>query len=159
MLRLNKLSSLTKKRKRVGRGGDRGGTSGRGHKGQKARSGPGLRRGFEGGQMPKYRRLPKRGFNNAVFETKYEIVNLATLERAFESGATVNAQTLVEKGLIKPGRSQVGSFAIKILGTGSLSKKLTVHAHAASASAKAALEKVGGQLVMIKVEESASANS
>jgi large subunit ribosomal protein L15 len=149
MLQLNNLTSITKKRKRVGRGGDRGGTSGKGHKGQKARSGPGLRRGFEGGQMPKYRRLPKRGFNNAVFTTRYEIVNLADLERTFENGATVNAAALIEKGLIKPGYDRTDKCYIKVLGTGTLTKKLTIFAHAASETAKAAVEKAGGEFAAV----------
>lgn len=156
MLQLNNLTSITKKRKRVGRGGDRGGTSGKGHKGQKARSGPGLRRGFEGGQMPKYRRLPKRGFNNAVFTTRYEIVNLTTLEREFENGAIVNAAILIEKGIIKPGYDRTDKCCIKILGTGSLTKKLTVHAHAASQTAHAAIKKAGGEIVALAREEVAA---
>ena len=139
MTQLHNLETLVKKRKRVGRGGERGGTSGKGHKGQKARSGGYVRRGFEGGQMPKYRRLPKRGFNNAVFTIRYEIVNLADLERAFEVGQVVNHESLRERGL-------VGAGKIKILGTGTLTKKLTIHADALSTTARTAIEKAGGTI-------------
>lgn len=149
MSQLHNLDTLVKKRKRVGRGGERGGTSGKGHKGQKARSGGSLRRGFEGGQMPKYRRLPKRGFNNAVFTVRYEIVNLDDLERVFQAGQTVSAQTLTERGLIKPGKDRVATCRIKILGSGTLTKKLDVHAHGMSATAKAAIEKVGGTITQL----------
>jgi len=146
MTQLNNLETLVKKRKRVGRGGERGGTSGKGHKGQKARSGGYQRRGFEGGQMPKYRRLPKRGFNNAEFTIRFEIVNLADLERAFEAGQTVNRQALIERGLIKPGKAESATCKIKILGTGTLTKKLDIQADALSAGARAAIEKAGGSV-------------
>lgn len=149
-MQLSKLQSLVKKRKVIGRGGDRGGSSGRGHKGQKARSGGGsLRRGFEGGQMPKYRRLPKRGFNNAMFETRYEIVNLDDLERTFENGQTVHTDSLLEAGLIKPGKVAASKCYIKILGDGKLTKKLEIKAHAVSATARAAIEKCGGTIVPV----------
>lgn len=129
---------------RVGRGmsSGKGKTSGRGHKGQKARSGGGVRPGFEGGQMPLQRRIPKRGFNN-IFATNYACVNIRDLDR-FEDGAVVNAQTLKEIGLVsKP------LDGIKILGTGELTKKLTVEASAFSASAKEKIEQAGGKAEVI----------
>ena len=92
---------MLKKRKTVGRGGDRGGTSGRGGKGQTARSGGNPRIGFEGGQMPLFRRLPKRGFNNTAFRNDYEIVNLERIDAVFDEGATVTKQDLIAKGLVK----------------------------------------------------------
>jgi large subunit ribosomal protein L15 len=152
MIGLHKLTGLLKKRKRVGRGGKLGGTSGKGHKGQKARSGGYVRIGYEGGQMPLYRRLPKRGFNNAQFQQEVKVVNLADLERVFESGATVTREALIEKGLIKVANSAKGSKAIlvKILGTGELTKKLDVSADAFSKSAEKAIQDCGGQARLIK---------
>lgn len=144
---LDNLPGLCKKRKRVGRGGSRGGSSGRGTKGQRARSG-GKRGliGFEGGQMPLVRRLPKRGFSNTRFAAQVQIVNLATLERAFEEGDVVSHETLRAKGLLKgQGRVQV-----KILGTGQVTKKLIINADAVSVSARAAIEQSGGQLHLTK---------
>src|SRR3990167_1965418 len=123
MIALNELESLTKKRKRIGRGGSRGGTSGKGHKGQKARSGPSLGIIFEGGQMPLTRRLPKRGFNNVMFKTVYEIVNLDQLENNFEIGEKVDKISLVSKGIVKG----VKNALLKILGNGQLTKKLLVY--------------------------------
>lgn len=140
MERLDSLTSAGKSRKRVGRGGDRGGTSGRGHKGQKARSGPKIRIQFEGGQMPLTRRLPKRGFTNAPFKTTYEIVNLKTLQEKFDDGATVNAQSLFEKGLVRGGRPLV-----KVLGDGKLEKKLIIHANKFSKSAAERIAQAGGE--------------
>ena len=130
--------------KRLGRGSGSGlgKTSGKGHKGAKARSGGGKRPGFEGGQMPLYRRVPKRGFNN-VFRTEYAEVNIERLE-AFEDGATVNAQALLEKKII---RKELDG--VKILGGGELTKKLTVQAAKFSASAKEKIEAVGGKAEVI----------
>ncbi len=131
------------RRKRLGCGESSGlgKTSGRGHKGQKSRSGGGVRPGFEGGQMPLHRRLPKRGFNNTRFQDKIVIVNLSQLEAHFEDGATVNEESLRDAGLIK------GQFdSIKVLGQGQLSKKLTVAISTMSASAKEKIEKAGGSL-------------
>ena len=131
----------THKTKRLGKGesSGQGKTSGKGHKGQKARSGSGVRVGFEGGQMPIHRRLPKRGFNNTRFADKVVVVNTAHLQKFFEEGATVNEESLREKGLVK------GAFdQIKVLGNGELSKKLTVAVNAISASAKVKIEKAGG---------------
>ncbi|MCX5922243.1 MAG: 50S ribosomal protein L15, partial [Candidatus Dependentiae bacterium] len=124
-MQLNNLSPLVKKRKRVGRGGKLGGTSGKGHKGQKARSGGYVRIGFEGGQMPLFRRLPKRGFNNFNFKDNFVIVNLEQIENGFDAGAIVNKEALVEKGIIKAHKGKKG-LMLKVLGHGELSKKLTI---------------------------------
>lgn len=144
MFQLNNLTPLVKKRKRVGRGGKLGGTSGKGHKGQKARSGPKIRIGFEGGQMPLFRRLPKRGFSNFDFGTDYTIVNLQQLEAAFQVGETVTKEALLEKGILKVQKGQK-NFLLKVLGSGKLSKKLVVHADAFSESAIKAIENCGGE--------------
>ena len=128
-------------RKGRGAGSGNGKTAGRGHKGQWARSGGGVRVGFEGGQMPLARRIPKRGFHN-IFAKRLESVNVSALEK-FEDGAVVNAQTLLEKGVLSK-----CEYGVKILGNGSLTKKLTVQAAAFSASAKEKIEAAGG-----KVEE------
>ena len=130
------------RRKRVGRGcgSGMGKTSTRGHKGQAARKGHKQKLGFEGGQMPLVRRLPKRGFNNARFNAKALAVNLSDLERAFESGAEVTAATLAKAGF-----RDNKAPAYKILGTGELTKKLAVKVPC-SASAKAKIEKAGGRV-------------
>ena len=128
-------------RKGRGAGSGNGKTAGRGHKGQWARSGGGVRPGFEGGQMPLARRLPKRGFHN-IFGTTYAPVNVSALEK-FEDGAVVDAKALLEKGILSK-----CEYGVKILGNGSLTKKLTVQASAFSASAKEKIEAAGG-----KVEE------
>ena len=126
--------------KRVGRGigSGTGKTSGKGHKGQNARSGGGVRPGFEGGQMPLYRRLPKRGFNN-IFAKQYVTVNIEVLER-FEDGTTVTADTLKEAGIISKTLD-----GVKLLGRGELTKKLTVKVAGYTASAKEKIEKAGGK--------------
>ncbi|OCS91929.1 50S ribosomal protein L15 [Caryophanon latum] len=133
-----------KERNRVGRGigSGNGKTSGRGHKGQNSRSGGGVRPGFEGGQNPLFRRLPKRGFTN-VNRKEYAIVNVETLNR-FEDGAEVSAALLLETGVVSNEKA-----GIKILGNGELTKKLTVKAHKFSASAKEAIEKAGGSIEVI----------
>ena len=130
--------------KRLGRGSGSGlgKTSGKGHKGAKARSGGGKRPGFEGGQMPLYRRVPKRGFNN-VFGTEYAEVNVERLE-AFEDGAVVDAKALLEARMI---RKELDG--VKILGSGELTKKLTVKAAKFTASAKEKIEAVGGKAEVI----------
>lgn len=131
--------------KRVGRGHGSGWgkTAGKGHKGQKARSGGGVRPGFEGGQMPLQRRLPKRGFNN-IFAKEIVTVNLSTLNSKFEDGADVTVETLVAAGVVK------NSFdGVKILGNGKLDKKLNVKVTAYSESAKAAIEAAGGKAEVI----------
>ncbi len=147
MLQLSNLTSLVKKRKRIGRGGSRGGTSGRGHKGQKARSGhKKVRVGFEGGQITLIRRLPKRGFNNKEFGTTFIIKNLAHLEQCFEAGSTINKNTLFEQGLLKGPRN----VAVKILGNGALTKKFVVHADAFSKSAIEEIKRCGGEVHITK---------
>jgi large subunit ribosomal protein L15 len=152
MFELHDLKSLVKKRKRVGRGGKLGGTSGKGHKGQKARSGGYVRIGYEGGQMPLFRRLPKRGFNNTEFQQETKVVNLADLERVFDNGAHVTKEALIEKGLLKISNSAKGNkqVLVKILGDGKLTKKLTVNADAFSQSALKAIQNCGGEAKLIK---------
>ena len=148
-MRLGNLSpaeGATTERKRLGRGigSGLGKTSGKGHKGQWARSGGGVRPGFEGGQMPLIRRIPKRGFNNH-FRKVYSIVNLSVLE-GFEANSVVDLAVLNEKGLIKVVKDSVG---LKVLGNGTLTKALTVKASSFSASAKEAIEKAGGTVEQI----------
>ena len=127
--------------KRVGRGSSSGTgkTSGRGENGQKKRSGGKVRIGFEGGQLPLYRRLPKRGFSNAMFKTRYAVINISDLNR-FEDGAEVTPELLFEMGIIKKQLS-----GIKVLGNGNLEKKLTVKAHKFTSAAKDKIEKAGGK--------------
>jgi large subunit ribosomal protein L15 len=148
-MRLGNLSPAegsTTSRKRLGRGigSGLGKTSGKGHKGQWARSGGGVRPGFEGGQMPLIRRVPKRGFNNH-FKKVYSIVNLSVLEN-LEANTVVDMQMLAEKGLIKVIKDSLG---LKVLGSGALTKALTVKASAFSTSAKEAIEKAGGKVEQI----------
>ena len=126
-------------RKGRGAGSGNGKTAGKGHKGQKARSGGGVRPGFEGGQMPLQRRIPKRGFNNKIFATTYANINLSDLER-FEDGAVVNQEAILAAGLVKKPLD-----GIKVLGDGELTKKLTVEAAAFSKSAKQKIEEAGGK--------------
>ena len=141
---LHPAEGSTAAQKRLGRGSGSGlgKTSGKGHKGAKARSGGGKRPGFEGGQMPLYRRVPKRGFNN-IFGTEYAEVNVERLE-AFEDGAVVNAAALLEARII---RKELDG--VKILGGGELTKKLTVQAAKFTASAKEKIEAVGGKAEVI----------
>ncbi len=129
------------KAKRLGRGigSGLGKTSGKGHKGQWARSGGGVRPGFEGGQMPLIRKVPKRGFTN-IFKKEYTIVNLEQLN-AFDDGAVVNAEKLLKKGIV----SKIEPYGLKILGDGKLTKKLTVKANKFSESAAKAIENAGGK--------------
>ncbi len=145
-MELHSLTGARKKRKRVGRGhgSGHGKTAGRGHKGAKARSGYSQRYGFEGGQMPLNRRLPKRGFNHPT-RFPQAIVNLDTLERLFEAGATVNAQVLVERGIV---RAEKGG--VKILGRGELGKSLTVAVQAISEAARKKIEAAGGTVEIVK---------
>ena len=130
----------TQKRKRIGRGpgSGHGKTAGKGHKGQKSRSGYSRRYGFEGGQMPFVRQIPKRGFTN-IFRVGYQVVNLRDLERVFSDGDTVTPELLTEKGLIRGDKKP-----IKVLASGELSKKLTVRANAFSKNAQASIEAAGG---------------
>lgn len=132
------------RRKRLGCGesSGHGKTSGKGHKGQKARAGAAIRPGFEGGQMPINRRLPKKGFSNAKFRISYAVVNLSSLEAKFEDGATVNEESLRAAGLVKGGAWD----GVKVLGTGDLTKKLIVQVHRVSAAAKAKIEGAGGSV-------------
>lgn len=145
MFKLDTLTEVTKSRRRIGRGGSRGGTAGRGHKGQRARTSGNVRRGFEGGQMVLARRLPRRGFTNAPFKASTAIVSLQSLDSSFADGAHVTVQELIAKGLIKPSVERV-----KVLGGGELSKKLVVTVHAFSKSAQDTIVKLGGQAQIIK---------
>ena len=130
--------------KRIGRGhgSGNGKTAGKGHKGQKARAGRGIRAGFEGGQMPLHRRIPKRGFNT-IFATPYVAINVAALNR-FEDGAVVNTEALLNAGIINK-----APYGVKILGNGNIEKKLTVQVAAYSESAKAKIEAAGGKAEVI----------
>ena len=144
-MRLNDLKpneGAKHRKKRIGNGeaSGPGKTCGRGHKGQKSRSGGGVRPGFEGGQMPLMRRLPKKGFNNARFKTNYAIVNVGTLETDFD-GEVVSEATLREAGLIKG-----VCDGVKILGDGDLTKKLAVEVDKVSGSAREKIEKAGGSI-------------
>ncbi len=147
-MKLHELSPVAgskKDAKRIGRGHGSGWgkTAGKGHKGQKARAGHGMRPGFEGGQMPLQRRIPKRGFNN-IFAKDIVAVNVGTLEKKFENGATVDVEALVKAGIIK------NSFdGVKILSNGTLTKSLTVKATAFSESAKEKIEAVGGKAEVV----------
>ena len=129
-------------RKGRGHGSGNGKTAGKGHKGQNARSGGGVRPGFEGGQLPLYRKLPKRGFTN-IFSKEYAIVNVEDLNK-FEDGATVDMAALLESGMI---RKELDG--LKVLGNGEVTKKLTVKAKIFSASAKAKIEAAGGKAEVI----------
>ena len=143
-MKLNELrpaEGSTKASFRVGRGpgSGNGKTAGKGHKGQNARSGGGVRPGFEGGQLPLYRKLPKRGFHNK-FATVYAIVNVATLDKFFQDGETVKLETLLAKKI-----SRKSFDGLKVLGDGELTKKLTVQATVFSAAAKEKITAAGGQ--------------
>lgn len=147
-MKLHELSPAdgsTKERKRIGRGAGsgQGKTAGKGHKGQKARAGRGPRPGFEGGQMPLQRRVPKRGFNN-IFATEYAIVNLASLDEKFEKGAVIDADALIAAGLIKKTLD-----GVKVLGNGDVTKAFTVKVAKASETAKAKIEAAGGKVEVI----------
>jgi large subunit ribosomal protein L15 len=136
----------SKERKRVGRGisSGHGKTSGRGLGGQKSRSGGGVRPGFEGGQMPLMRRMPKRGFTN-IFAKEYAIINVSELNR-FEEGTVITPELLIKEGLLKRGKIVDG---VKILGNGSIEKKLTVKAHQFSKTAAEKIEAAGGRVEVI----------
>ena len=146
-MKLNELSPAAGSvkeayRKGRGHGSGNGKTAGRGHKGQWARSGGGVRPGFEGGQMPLARRLPKRGFHN-IFGTTYAPVNVSALEK-FEDGAVVDAKVLLDAGILSK-----CTYGVKILGNGEITKKLTVKASAFSESAKAKIEAAGGKAEVV----------
>lgn len=146
-MKLNQLTATpgsTKERKRIGRGygAGTGKTAGKGHKGQKARAGHGQRPGFEGGQMPMQRRIPKRGFNN-IFAKEIVAINVGSLNK-FEDGAEVDTAALVKAGILNK-----GCDGVKILSNGELKKKLTVKANAFSEAAKAKIEAAGGKAEVI----------
>ncbi len=138
---LSPAAGSTKVAKRIGRGhgSGHGKTAGKGHKGQNARSGGGVRPGFEGGQMPLQRRIPKRGFNN-IFATRYATVNIADIESRFNAGDVVDEQLIVESGLVKKTLD-----GIKVLGNGNITKAITVKVTAFSKSAKEKIEQAGGK--------------
>lgn len=143
-MKLHELSPTpgsTKERKRIGRGpaSGQGKTAGKGHKGQLARAGRGMRAGFEGGQMPLQRRVPKRGFNN-IFRKEIAKVNVSSLDKVFDDGAVVTIDALIEKGLIKKALD-----GVKVLGNGEITKKLTVQVNAFSETAKQKIEAAGGK--------------
>ena len=142
---LSPAAGSTKSVYRKGRGpaSGNGKTAGKGHKGQNARSGGGVRPGFEGGQIPLYRRLPKRGFTNDMFKKQYAIVNVELLDK-FNDGDTVSIETLVEQGIVK--KELCG---LKVLGRGEITKKLTVKAAIFSGSAKEKIEAAGGKAEVI----------
>ena len=139
-------SGATRSRRIVGRGAGsgRGSTAGRGTKGQNARSGGGVRPGFEGGQMPLYRRVARRGFSNSLFRSEYTVINLDALAQ-FEAGATVSAQSLAERGLIK-----TASEAVKILGNGTVDDRLEVRVARVSSSARVKIEAAGGSVTLVE---------
>ena len=156
-MRLNDLYPFPeerKTRKRVGRGSGSGlgGTSGKGHKGQNARAGGGVRPGFEGGQMPLQRRLPKRGFKNYLFKQVYEVINLDRLQAAFPDKTEIVLEDIYARGLVKFGA------AVKILGTGEVGGKLKVEAHKFSRSAVLKITQAGGEVSeLLADQETASA--
>lgn len=144
---LKPAPGATRTRRRVGRGPGSGAgkTAGKGHKGQKSRSGYSRRFGFEGGQMPLVRRLPKRGFTNN-FRIEFQVVNLRDLERVFGDGDVVSPESMIDKGLVRKGAKPV-----KILGSGELTKKLNVKAHKFSTAAQSSIEKVGGSCEVVSL--------
>jgi len=148
-LKPNPGSKHRRKRLGCGESSGHGKTSGKGHKGQKARSGGSIRPGFEGGQMPLIRRLPKRGFNNAAFRTVYGIVNIDDLEKRFEDGAAINEKILRGAGLVRGPLD-----GVKVLGRGEAKKKFHLEVDHITASAKEKIEKAGGTVTVIprKVE-------
>jgi large subunit ribosomal protein L15 len=153
---LKPAEGAKQQKKRIGRGPGSGSgkTASRGHKGAQSRSGFKFKRGFEGGQMPLHRRLPKRGFNNTDFRTEYAVVNLDQLEAQFDAGATVTADTLREVGLVRGKK-----LRIKVLGRGEVTKALTVHAHKFSGKAAEKLAAVGGKAEPIAEPQKAEATA
>lgn len=150
MFTLNNLTNLVKKKNRVGRGGKRGGTAGKGHKGQKARSGGGIRLGFEGGQMPLFRRLPKVGFSNVQFKKDVIAVDVTALN-VFDNEQEVTRELLIETGIIKSRRSK-GTYLLKFIGAGALEKKLVVIADQFSKGAQDAINNAGGNAIVVAKE-------
>ncbi len=155
MSMLKKPRGATRPKKRAGRGqgSGLGCTAGKGNNGQNARSGGGVRPGFEGGQMPLYRRIARRGFSNYPFKIEYIAIDLNRLQEKYESGEKVNVETLVEKGILRS-----STKAVKILGGGKIKKKLTVEYIAVSASARAKIEEAGGSVTGIKASEEQEQN-
>lgn len=149
MIGLNNLTSAGKDRKRVGRGGSRGGQSGRGHKGQKARTSGTVGIGFEGGQMPLYRRIPKRGFNNKPFQDVVHIVDISRLEAVCVDGQEVTREFMVEKRIISERKSGARGI-VKLLGNTGLQKKLIIHVDACSEAARTTVESFGGEVRLSK---------
>ena len=147
LLELSPAAGSTKEAFRKGRGAGSGNgkTAGKGHKGQNARSGGGVRPGFEGGQLPLYRKLPKRGFNNSRFAKVYTVINLDLIEKLFDEGDVVDAAALLAKGVV----SGVAADGVKVLGNGDLTKNLTVKAAVFSATAKEKIEAVGGKTEVV----------
>ena len=150
-MRLHELYPFAEERqtrKRVGRGSGSGlgKTAGRGHKGQNSRSGGGVPAGFEGGQMPLARRLPKRGFKNSKFKAVYEILNLNCLAQAFEGQSEVSLEDIYARGLVTPGA------AVKILGVGDLDQAMSIEAHRFSASAVEKIKSAGGEAKSLEQE-------
>lgn len=148
------IKGATHPTKRLGRGegSGHGKTSGKGHKGQKARSGGGIRIGFEGGQMPLYRKLPRRGFNNKNFKVSYQLVNVGQLEKL--EGDTVDRESLIKAGLIRDNKQ-----GVKLLGDGEVSKAFTINVCKVSETAKSKIEAAGGKIEACAVEaEEASAD-
>ena len=145
------IKGATHPTKRLGRGegSGHGKTSGKGHKGQKARSGGGIRIGFEGGQMPLYRKLPRRGFNNKNFKVSYQLVNVGQLEKL--EGDTVDRESLIAAGLVRD-----NDQGVKLLGDGELAKAFTVNVDRVSVSAKSKIEAAGGKIVEAVAEEAAA---
>jgi len=144
---LRPAAGSTRKRKRIGRGlgSGHGKTSGKGHKGLNARSGGGVRPGFEGGQMPLYRRLPKRGFLPYGGKTEFAIVNVGDLSGRFAAGSVIDPEAMVSSGLIR----KSGRGAVKVLGDGAVAHALTVRAHKVSEGAKQKLEAAGGRVEVL----------
>ena len=144
-------AGANRNKKRIGRGpgSGTGKTAGKGHKGQKARSGGNVRPGFEGGQMPLYRRIAARGFSNYPFKKVYKVVNIAELDEKYSDGEKVNLETLVEKRIIKK-----NDKFVKLLGNGELTKKLEVALEKVSGSAKEKVEKAGGKIITEETKES-----
>lgn len=142
-LRPNPGAKKRRKRLGIGESSGKGKTSGKGHKGQKARSGGSIRPGFEGGQMPLIRRLPKRGFNNKEFKLVFGIVNVEILERHFEAGASINEASLREAGLI---RGKI--YGVKVLGRGEITKALTIETDFITDSAREKVDKAGGTITI-----------
>ena len=148
---LHAPAGANKKKKILGRGSGsgKGTTSGKGNKGQKARSGGKTYVGFEGGQMPLYRRLAQRGFSNYPFKQEWQIVNLGEIEKRFEAGGTVELASLYKKGLVK------GNAPVKVLANGEITKKLSFKVDGISSSAKEKIEKAGGDVTVIPAPEKA----